>query len=203
MSTSNDLNNNHSQLTNDVFDQIKKINGLQDIQHVLDRERKYQAAEMQKFTQTIDNIFNESLKVVNQKLETLQVTNKNGLNSVDGRFEEVELRMDTFDNFRKNPVALLKSVDYIRQNQMGACFFLQFYFYESTKARLREFGEVGNGGLTPSAFLGAKYDTLMWVFRSGPIMLRADFLGALKVSRLIPTTLGRSFEGQDIIARFT
>lgn len=82
---------------------------------------------------------------------------------------------------------------------MGACFFLQFYFYESTKVRLREFGEVGNGGLTPGALLGAKYDTLMWLLKTGPIMLRADFLGALKVGRTIPTTLGKSFEGQDII----
>ena len=78
---------------------------------------------------------------------------------------------------------------------MGACFFLQFYFYESTKVRLREFGEVGNGGLTPGALLGAKYDTLMWLLKTGPIMLRADFLGALKVGRTIPTTLGKSFEG--------
>lgn len=44
----------------------------------------------------------------------MQVVSKNGLNSVDSRFEELELRMDTFDNFRKNPVAVLKSVDYVR-----------------------------------------------------------------------------------------
>ena len=124
MGAKKDLNDAHSRLTTDLFDQIKRIKGLVDPTAILEKERDELEQMLKKLEQRLKAQFqNEVSALVNKRDDKIDDAFE-AIGKIEKEAKQMESKIESLELFKKNPVEIIRQIEDVRLNLKGVAYLL-------------------------------------------------------------------------------